>query len=287
MKKLLIISALLVTGFATKSNAQHFIASFGVERHWGVPDYVTHIVYDRYYNYDWVHARRMYAPNGSLYFNVLLQRGNRFVEVNINNHGHYNVVNRYNYYPLAGHICGDFCGYHEYYYNTYNNICHSHNHWGHNHIVYRPRPVTYVWGHYRNVYRPNTTVIYNNAPAKKYKQHKKGNHKPQYTDGKNPYRIRLEDRYPTRRSSTQPVNTHYRESTARQSDGGRQYHQESSRTSTQKYGRNSRSDQQYGRDSRNSRQYKSDSREEEKYEKSSRSSRGRSSAGTTRRGRGN
>ncbi len=248
MKKLLIISALLLGGLVTRSEAQHFVASFGIEHSWGVPDYVTHTVYDRFYNYDWVHANRVYHGGGYYSFNVLLQRGNTFLEVNFNDHGHYRVVNRYNHYPLAGHVCGDFCGYHEYYYNTYYNICHSHNHWGHNHVIYRPRPVTYVYGHYRTYPRyNNTTIIYNNGPSKHYKQYKKGSHKPQYSqqDGKNPYRIRLEDRYPTRRSSNAtPVNAKY-------SDGQRR--PEADRNSRQQYGSQS-GRQQYGSQNQSGRQ---------------------------------
>lgn len=209
MKKILAISAVLFLASFTQSDGQHFVASFGIQQQWGVPDYVTHTVYDRYNNYDWVHASRVYHGGGFYSFNVLLQRGNRFIELNIDDRGYSRVVNRYNYYPLAGHICGDFCGYHEYYYNSYYNICHSHNHFGHNHVTYRPRPVTYVYGHYRTypryVYRNNTTVIYNNPPAKSYKKTKKGTHKPQYSQ-QQPRRQRVDyeqrNAYQSRRTSS-------------------------------------------------------------------------------------
>ncbi len=210
MKKLLVISAILLAASVTKSEAQYFVASYGVQHQWGVPDYVTHMVYDRFHNYDWVHTSRIHHGAGHVSFNILLQRGNRFLEVNVNNHGYTQVINRYNYYPMGGHVCGDFCGYHEYYYDTYYNICHSHNHYGHNHIAYRPRPVTYVYGNYRTYpryyYQAPTTVIYKNAPVKEYKKHKKEyNPKPQYSE-RRPARVEYDRRtdYGQRRTGDAP-----------------------------------------------------------------------------------
>ncbi len=246
MKKILIISALLFMASMTQSKAQHFVASYGVQHQWGVPSYVTQVVYDRYYNYDWVHANRVNHGGGFFSFNVLLQRGNRFVEVNVDNHGYTQVINRYNSYPLMGHVCGDFCGFHEYYYNSYYNICHSHNHWGHNHVAYRPRPVTYVYGHYRTypryVYGGNTTVIYNNAPAKNHKHYK--NHKqhtPQYSNSRqapNRQRVDYEQRnsYQSRRSGyTGPKKVKYEEEDTRRK--GRTDYNRSSRSSDNQRGR--------------------------------------------------
>lgn len=237
MKKLLIISALLFIASVTQSKGQHFVASFGVQHQWGVPSYVTQVVYNRYNNYDWVHANRVNHGGGYFSFNVLLQRGNRFIEVNVNDNGYARIINRYNSYPLMGHVCGDFCGFHEYYYNAYYNICHSHNHWGHNHVVYRPRPVTYVYGHYRTHpryrYGGNTTVIYNNAPAKHYKHYKRKKHTPQYSH-QTPKRQRVDNgqrtSYQSRRSSyTGPKKVKYEEKDTRRK--GRSDYSRSSRPS--------------------------------------------------------
>lgn len=227
MKKLLALSVLLVTVTFTQSEAQHFVASYGVQHQWGIPDYVTNVVYNRYHNYDWVHASRVHHGGGHMSFNVLLQRGNTFLEVNVNDFGQAFVMNRYNHYPMGGHVCNDFCGFHEYYYDTYYSICHSHNHHGHNHIAYRPRPAAYVYGYYRtypqySYYQAPTTVIYKNAPVKHYKKYKKEyNPKPQYSQDRRPARIQYENQreYPTRRSGNeQPVYVRNEDSRATSSD---------------------------------------------------------------------
>ncbi len=245
MKKFVAISAVLFFAIISQSKGQHFVASYGVEQHWDVPAYVTHVVYDRYHNYDWVHASRVRMGGGYYGFNVMLQRGQRFIEVNIDHHGYARVINRYNYYPFAGHICGDFCGYHEYYYNSYYRICHSHNHFGHNHVFYNPRPVTYVYGHYRTYPRYRTTVIYNNGPSKSYKHYTQPKHKPQYSQ-QQPRRTRVEyeqrNSYASRRVSPAPVERkEYSKDSRRSEDSRYERDQKSSRSSSDRYERSSRS----------------------------------------------
>lgn len=197
MKKILILTACLTAAAVSQGRAQHFIASFGIERTWNVPEYVSEVVYTNYWNYDWVHATRV-VHNGVLSFNVLLQRGNTFIAVNIGPYGHYRTVGRYNYYPLTGHICNEFCGYHDYYYHTYYTVCHSHNHFGHNHIVYRPRPVTYVYGGYRTLpayRRPARTVIIKDTPHK-------GNVQREYRDARRQHTYREPSYNKTARTDT-------------------------------------------------------------------------------------
>lgn len=151
MKKTILLLVLLA-GFSWKGEAQHFIASFGTQHSWGVPYYVSDIVYDNYYDYNWVHATRI-VRGGYVSFDVLLQRGDAFVEVNIGRHGRIQSSRFINYYPLHDHICGDFCGFHSNYYNAYYNNCNSHHHHGHNHVIYRPGVRVHVYNDYGYRYR--------------------------------------------------------------------------------------------------------------------------------------
>lgn len=168
MKKTLLI-LLLLAGVSLKGKAQHFIASFGVERSWDVPVMVSRVIYDDYYGYDWVHATRVYQ-NGGLFFNVILQRQDVFVEVTIDNGGYITREVVRDYYPLHDHICNEFCGYHASYYHTHYHDCHSHDHFGHNHVVYTGHPHGHAYGYYRN----NPYYVYN-SHIHGYERHSYGN----------------------------------------------------------------------------------------------------------------
>lgn len=145
MKKILLILTLFV-GVTLKGEAQHFTASFGVTHSWDVPMRVTRVIGHDYYGYDMVHATQI-RRHGGLFFDVVLQRGDVFVEVSITHHGHIIRSVSRNYYPLHDHVCSNYCGYHSNYYNTYYRDCHSHNHHGHNHVVYVNRPHGHGHGH--------------------------------------------------------------------------------------------------------------------------------------------
>ncbi|MEQ8924899.1 MAG: hypothetical protein RLO81_03745 [Fulvivirga sp.] len=159
MKKLVFTLALAV-GLSSIVNAQYFVTSFGVELGWNLPNRVHNVVYNNYYGYDIVHASRV-SNFGVRYFEIILQRGDVFVEVSVRNDGWINRrVVRYNY-PLVNHVCGSVCGFHSNYYTTYYNHCNSHFHNGHNHVVYvnnrRPQHVHdnspgkgHKHGHYKN-----------------------------------------------------------------------------------------------------------------------------------------
>ena len=176
MKRSVIITAILVLAAAAGAYAQYvsFVASFGAPRNWNVPAPVAEVVYHDYYDYDWVHATRNFR-HGQWFYNVILQRGNHFLEVNIGSHGYVRRVRSFDHYPLAGHVCGAHCGFHSYFYESFHAGCSSPYHHGHNHLVFRPRPVQYVWGHYYQ-YPSYNKVIYNTTVIKNGPVHKKGNH---------------------------------------------------------------------------------------------------------------
>ena len=134
MKKILLTLAIAVS-FTSLVNAQNFVTSFGVQLGWNLPTRVNTVVYHDYYGYDVVHATRV-SRFGVGYFDLILQRGDIFVEVSVRNDGWVDRrVVRYDY-PLASHVCGSVCGYHSTYYTTYYNNCSGHSHHGHNHVVY-------------------------------------------------------------------------------------------------------------------------------------------------------
>ena len=135
MKRITLL-VVFITAISFKGNTQHFIASFGIESSWDIPVHVSHVVHDNYYGYEWVHATRV-VRRGSLFFEVLLQRGDVFVEVHIGPRGHVYRTRHWDYYPFHDHVCSHRCGYHPVYYRTYYTTCRSHHHHGHNHVVYR------------------------------------------------------------------------------------------------------------------------------------------------------
>lgn len=151
MKKIILLFAIGAFFLSAKSaEAQQFVASFGSYHNWDIPSTVYHTVYHDYRNFDIVHARRV-PRAGQLYFDVILQRGDVFIEVHIGASGH--VFNRvyYDYYPLNQHVCSAYCGYHANYYTVNRVVCNSHHHHGHNHVLYRNQvPRGNAYGYYKN-----------------------------------------------------------------------------------------------------------------------------------------
>lgn len=143
MKKTILLFVLLA-GFSWKGKAQQFIASYGVQHSWEVPYYVTDVVYDNFYDYDWVHATRI-VRGRRVSFDILLQRGRSFVELNIGHHGRIRSTRFFNRYPYGNNpydLCGFDTNYYNTYYTTYN---------GYSRITYRPGIRVHV-----NSYRPRT-----------------------------------------------------------------------------------------------------------------------------------
>ena len=172
MKKTILISILLSLAFLQESKAQHFIASFGVQHSWNVPRIVTDQIYDHYYDFNWVHADRVFTPRG-YDFHVILQRDNIFAEVEIGWDGFIRHVEYFDYYPLDQHVCDDFCGFHQPFYNTYYSPRLFVFDYGFSYVYFRPR-IRAVYYHpfrytrrarYYNVYSPyryrrNYTRVY-------------------------------------------------------------------------------------------------------------------------------
>lgn len=153
MRKIVLLIAMGAFFLSTKSQAQQFVASFGTYHHWGIPDRIHHTLAYDFYNYDIVHVNRV-SRGGYLFFDILLQRGNVFVEVNIGRYGR--IVGRtfFDRYPLYNHVCSGHCGYHATYYNINRNVCSSHNHHGHNHVnVYNNINHGNAYGHHKKGYK--------------------------------------------------------------------------------------------------------------------------------------
>ncbi|WP_040495179.1 hypothetical protein [Fulvivirga imtechensis] len=203
MKKM-ILFLLLSTGVSLQGKAQHFIASFGVEHSWDIPTHISNVVYDHYYGYEWVHASRAYH-SGGLFFDVVLQRGDMFVELTIRKDGYITRNFVRDYYPLHDHVCSSHCGYHATYYRTHYKSCHSSHHHGHNHVAYVYRPYGYHHTHSTHyVYKSNGQghkhghgTGHNNKGGHGHKHNKPQNHSRPDDDG---YRERR-DRYHNSRES--------------------------------------------------------------------------------------
>lgn len=157
MKKILLLIG-LVAGVSLGVNAQHFTTSFGFELGWGIPNRVQTVISHDYYGYDMVHASRV-ARVGIDYFDVVLQRGDIFVQVTVRNDGYISRRTVYQDYPLYDHVCSHSCGYHNTYYVSHRNTCNSHHHSGHNHVVYVNNKhyngsghhgKGHAYGHYKN-----------------------------------------------------------------------------------------------------------------------------------------
>lgn len=183
MKRKILLSIFAIICIAYVSNAQSFIASFGVEHNWGVPHRVSHYINNNYYDYNWVHAKRV-INHGSYNFDVVLQRGDIFLEISLDPFGNVYRTTRRDYYPLYEHICDSYCGYHTNYYQANYYTCNSHSHSGHNHVNYYNRPKGYAYGYYKNQKHHHN------------KNYAKSNH---YNGHKNDRKSHYENRYPTRR----------------------------------------------------------------------------------------
>ncbi len=167
MKRIVILSTLLIFLFLPKSNAQqfHFVTSFGVTQSWGMPYEVVHVIEHDYCGYDVVHTRRI-NQNGKLFFDVVLQRGNVFVTVNVGRYGRvYRRAVAYDY-PFYDHVCGNVCGYNTNFYRRNVTICNSHHHQGHNHVAY---------GHHGHVTQSRNVYVHKSSTPKRPKDYRDTN----------------------------------------------------------------------------------------------------------------
>lgn len=156
MKKAILLTVFSVFLLASKSEAQGFgfVTSFGVTQQWDVPYEVYYSIDNYYLGYNWVHAQRAYNNQGRLFFDVTLQRGEVFVRVSLDRYGRiFNRAISYSY-PLNNHVCNSFCGFHSNFYVNNRNVCSGHNHYGHNHVNYRPvviyqQPKGHAYGYHK------------------------------------------------------------------------------------------------------------------------------------------
>ena len=128
------------------ANAQTFIASFGVQHNWAVPHRVSHYINDHYYEYNWVHTRKV-EYHGRVNFEIILQRGNIFIEVTLDPFGNVYKTVRRDYSPLYSHECGSYCGYHSNYYNAYYLTLNRHSHY-YCRVNHTHKPNKYAYGRY-------------------------------------------------------------------------------------------------------------------------------------------
>ncbi len=158
MKKLILLSLSVFLGLqlAVNSSAKaqnfHIVASFGSTHNWGVPAAIVYEV-DYFYPYHrFVHVDRVWGRGRNVFFNVLLERNGRFIELTFGQNGQIFQENFFVNYPLVNHICSSHCGYHSNYYLQQRVVCQSHHHRGHNHVNYRqpPRRVVYANNYHRN-----------------------------------------------------------------------------------------------------------------------------------------
>jgi len=148
MKKHILLSLMLGLGIffysnSTKSQNFQIVASFGTAHNWAVPNAILYEI-DYYYPYHQIVHINRERRGRNLFFNVLLERRGRFVEVFFNRNAVILDINHFINYPLVQHICTGHCGFHGNFYRNYRVACnhrghgHGHvNHLGHNHIAYR------------------------------------------------------------------------------------------------------------------------------------------------------
>lgn len=115
MKKSILLSLFIALASVSATKAQYFVSSCGVVQSFNMPYEVYNVVNHQYHGYDIVHSTQVRGPHSS-YFKVVLQRGNIFVQVNIDNRGRINQRMVQNYNPIANHACHSGCGYHTNYY---------------------------------------------------------------------------------------------------------------------------------------------------------------------------
>lgn len=202
MKKKILLLAIGAFLLSIKSEAQHFVASFGAQVEWGVPNRVEYTIGHDYYGYNWVHATRT-VRNGYTYFDVLLQRGDVFVEVNVGHNGRIMGRTYFDYYPLNGHVCNGYCGYHANYYASHRVACNSHHHHGHNHVVYKSAytqvyhaPKGHAHGYHKKHYNHKNRVVYtrNTEPVRRGRYYNDARNRQDRDHGKGHYKARSKDR---------------------------------------------------------------------------------------------
>lgn len=159
MKKTILLLILIPLFLHQESKAQHFIASFGVQHSWNVPLAITGQIYDHFYDYNWIHADRVWTPRGDDFF-IVLQRNNLFVEVEIGWDGFIRHVEYFDYYPLNQHVCDDFCGFHQPFYNTFYNPNRFVFDYGVSYVHYRPRIRATYCHPFRFTRRPRFVNVY-------------------------------------------------------------------------------------------------------------------------------
>ena len=108
----------LIILLTISAKAQYFYTSYGYAQTWQIPNYIEHTIYNDYYGYEVAHVKR-HVHHGYTNFDVLLTRGNLFLEVRFDRFGNVYRTVRHDYFPLAAHHCSAHCGYHKVYYQTY------------------------------------------------------------------------------------------------------------------------------------------------------------------------
>jgi hypothetical protein len=180
MKKIRVTGLMigLIILLTVSAKAQYFYTSYGYAHTWQLPNYIEHTIYNDYYGYEVAHVERR-VHHGYTNFDVLLTRGNLFLEVRFDRFGHVYRTARYDYFPLAAHNCSMHCGYHKVYYQTY--------YPQHHHNYYNPYSTT-VYVTKTEPYHHNHTYV-NNHYTKVYVQpnggNNNGNHNRQNTNYNN------------------------------------------------------------------------------------------------------
>ena len=228
MKRILI--TLIIAGAALIINnevkAQSYYTTYTTYNYsygeWTLPNYVSTVVYNNYYDFSIVNARTYYV-NGFLTYNLFLNVGNSYVEVVVDHYGH--IVNRYYYASIpTQHVWLYTCsspyfkpyhnyGYHTvYYYNNYHHHDYAHNH---NHHKY-----------YNNVnYSENLYVVKKNE--------QKDNHYKSNTSSYNYYPSRPESERVRSNESANKNNRNYSNTNSydrTKSNNGNHYGQYKERT---------------------------------------------------------
>jgi len=180
MKKIRVTGLMigLIILLTVSAKAQYFYTSYGYAQTWQLPNYIEQTIYNDYYGYEVAHVER-HVHYGYTNFDVLLTRGNLFLEVRFNRFGSVYRTVRYDYFPLAAHNCSMHCGYHKVYYQTY--------YPKHHHHYYNPYSTT-VYVTQTEPYHNNHTYVNNNY-TKVYVQpnsgNSNGNHNRQNTNNNN------------------------------------------------------------------------------------------------------
>jgi hypothetical protein len=166
MKRAVLLSVFSVILLVSKSEAQHFVTSYGVEQRWGIPYEVYYTLDHDFWGYDIVHASHVVNRRHN-YFDVVLQRRGVFVRLSIGRNGR--VFRRIvtNDYPLFDHACTNHCGFHDTFYHNYA-VNDGH---GHFHVNYRrPRPNVVVYNDHHH-YKKGHGHAYGNNKGKKHDNH--------------------------------------------------------------------------------------------------------------------